>query len=174
MGARTYLPVLGRFLQVDPVAGGSANDYDYVNGDPINSFDLAGTISWSGVVDIATNAAEVASFVPGPIGTVAAGVATAGQLAQGNYAAAAADAVGMIPGGKLAGSIVKGVEKEAPAVEKAVEKTSFVGPKNYSEYQDVTKGNSVPNRKTDTTRGSFERNLEQSGWEKPRKEDPRM
>ncbi|WP_433657879.1 putative toxin [Nocardia sp. CA-128927] len=42
MGARTYLPILGRFLQVDPVLGGSANNYDYVNGDPVNSFDLSG------------------------------------------------------------------------------------------------------------------------------------
>jgi hypothetical protein len=31
-----------RFLQVDPVEGGSASDYDYVSGDPTNSFDLDG------------------------------------------------------------------------------------------------------------------------------------
>lgn len=30
------------FLQTDPIAGGSANSYDYVNQDPINKFDLAG------------------------------------------------------------------------------------------------------------------------------------
>ncbi|WP_433664142.1 PA14 domain-containing protein [Nocardia sp. CA-128927] len=42
MGARTYLPTLGRFLQTDPVPGGSANNYDYVNGDPVNSLDLSG------------------------------------------------------------------------------------------------------------------------------------
>jgi hypothetical protein len=34
-----------RFLQTDPVPGGSANAYDYVNQDPINQIDLAGTSS---------------------------------------------------------------------------------------------------------------------------------
>ncbi len=46
MGVRLYAPTLGRFLTVDPVAGGSANDYDYVSADPINAFDYAGTWSW--------------------------------------------------------------------------------------------------------------------------------
>ncbi|MFD6102362.1 PA14 domain-containing protein, partial [Nocardia salmonicida] len=46
MGDRTYLPVLGRFLQTDPVEGGSANAYDYVNADPINNLDLTGRCPW--------------------------------------------------------------------------------------------------------------------------------
>lgn len=46
MGARVYLPVLGRFLQLDPVEGGTDNNYAYVN-DPVNDFDLDGN-SWFG------------------------------------------------------------------------------------------------------------------------------
>ncbi|HTU39967.1 MAG TPA: LamG-like jellyroll fold domain-containing protein [Acidimicrobiales bacterium] len=43
MGQRTYVPTIGRFLQVDPVDGGSANAYDYVNQNAVNSQDLDGT-----------------------------------------------------------------------------------------------------------------------------------
>jgi RHS repeat-associated protein len=42
MGDRGYSPALGRFLEVDPIEGGTTtNDYGYV-GDPINMFDLDG------------------------------------------------------------------------------------------------------------------------------------
>jgi RHS repeat-associated protein len=43
MGVRLYDPLLGRFLQVDPILGGSANDYEFCSGDPVNCFDLGGT-----------------------------------------------------------------------------------------------------------------------------------
>lgn len=43
MGVRSYVPAVGRFISTDPIAGGSANAYDYANADPINGFDLAGT-----------------------------------------------------------------------------------------------------------------------------------
>ncbi|MGN6373065.1 MAG: RHS repeat-associated core domain-containing protein, partial [Solirubrobacteraceae bacterium] len=46
MGARSYIPQLGRFLQTDPIPGGSANAYAYTYGDPINQTDLTGELTW--------------------------------------------------------------------------------------------------------------------------------
>jgi RHS repeat-associated protein len=42
MGARSYVPQLGRFLQPDPIPGGSANAYSYTYGDPVNTSDPSG------------------------------------------------------------------------------------------------------------------------------------
>lgn len=41
MGSRVYLPELGRFLSVDPIEGGTDNNYVYSN-DPVNQTDLTG------------------------------------------------------------------------------------------------------------------------------------
>jgi RHS repeat-associated protein len=42
MGVRSYVPQLGRYLQPDPIPGGSANAYSYVFGDPVNASDPSG------------------------------------------------------------------------------------------------------------------------------------
>jgi RHS repeat-associated protein len=57
MGARSYVPQLGRFLQPDPRPGGSANAYTYTFGDPVNSSDPSGelTYGFSGWLSAANN-----------------------------------------------------------------------------------------------------------------------
>lgn len=56
MGVRAYSPSTGRFSQVDPVAGGSANAYDYAAQSPLSNLDLTGqwrmhlTWHWWGVI----------------------------------------------------------------------------------------------------------------------------
>ncbi|WP_136043394.1 MULTISPECIES: hypothetical protein [unclassified Microbacterium] len=66
MGARLYVPALGRFLQVDPVEGGVDNDYVWPT-DPIGSSDLSGEFDWLLALDIVSTAIM---FVPG-VSTVA-------------------------------------------------------------------------------------------------------
>ena len=68
MGARVYLPVLGSFLQIDPVEGGTDNNYGYAN-DPVNEFDLDGNFSWGSVWNASKN------FVKNNWKTIAVGVA---------------------------------------------------------------------------------------------------
>lgn len=51
MGARPYVPLLGRFCRSNPWRGG-ANDYDYCSGDPVNCTDLAGAYGYTKTYDI--------------------------------------------------------------------------------------------------------------------------
>jgi RHS repeat-associated protein len=100
MGARVYIPNLGRFLQVDPVEGGVENNYVYPP-DPINEFDLEGSFGWGSALKAVTRVASVASMIPGPIGMAASGVAVAGNLVQGKWKEAGLAAVGVVGGGTL-------------------------------------------------------------------------
>jgi RHS repeat-associated protein len=46
MGLRSYVPQLGRFLQPDPISGGSANAYSYTFGDPVDTSDPSGALTY--------------------------------------------------------------------------------------------------------------------------------
>ena len=100
MGVRLYDPRLGRFLQTDPIQGGSANDYDYVAGDPVNDFDLAGTFSFK---KFGRRLGRIARWAAPIVGTVAFAVCVAGTggLCGGLGLAAAA----LSASGRLAGCI---------------------------------------------------------------------
>jgi len=91
MGARVYVPGLGRFLEVDPVVGGNANDYDYCDADPINCWDLDGRFGWK---KFFKKVASVAVVVAGVAGAVACGVSVVCGVAVGAVAGAASYTLG--------------------------------------------------------------------------------
>jgi RHS repeat-associated protein len=64
MGVRSYVPAMGRFISTDPVAGGSANAYDYADVDPVNGLDLDGNCSRKRCKRKYTNSARVTSRRP--------------------------------------------------------------------------------------------------------------
>lgn len=95
MGARIYLPTLGRFLEPDPVPGGTPNGYTYVL-DPVNFSDYSGAflgihirINVNTVYRIAVGAVAVA-------GAVAVGLAVAVCVATVACGLAAVAAIGSL------------------------------------------------------------------------------
>jgi RHS repeat-associated protein len=86
MGARIYVPQLGRFLQPDPVYGGSANAYEYAYQDPVNETDLDGRCPWCVVVG--GIAVRVVAGVVARRGAAAAGATLLGRAALRRTAAA--------------------------------------------------------------------------------------
>ena len=82
MGARLYDPTLGRFLSKDPVSGGSANNYEYCFGDPVNCFDLTGTLSLRGLLNAIATTAVILGAVAS-IAAIAAGCIVCGWVGFG-------------------------------------------------------------------------------------------
>lgn len=115
MGARPYSPFLGRFLTVDPVAGGSANDYDYdyTNGDPINETDIDGRWTWKSVFKTAATALSVVSSIAGsiPLCGVCSAVGLITGVASAGFTAATGDwkGAGMALVGTAAGVAFGGI-----------------------------------------------------------------
>jgi len=115
MGVRLYHPNTGRFLQSDPVDGGSATAYDYCNADPINCLDLDGRwgiklpslSSIKNAVTVVAKVASVASMIPGPIGTIAGVVSAGAYAATGNWKEAAWAMAGAAAAVVGAGAAVK-------------------------------------------------------------------
>jgi hypothetical protein len=94
MGARLYLPALGRFTSPDVKTQGSSNAYDYANQDPINNSDPTGAMSQttSNIVSAALQIGFIvlSMFVTdglSAIGITATAASEAGAFARAGYVA---------------------------------------------------------------------------------------
>jgi RHS repeat-associated protein len=89
MGARPYTPTHGRFLTIDPIQGGCANNYVYVHGDPVNSSDLSGMGGLGDLWDAASNIWDatggklVHAVKCDPIGWLSVAAGVVGTIASG-------------------------------------------------------------------------------------------
>jgi RHS repeat-associated protein len=117
MGARVYIPALGRFLSVDPIEGGTENNYLYPT-DPINEFDLTGEFSFKNAMKKVAAVSSVASIIPGPIGMAAAAVSVGAYAAAGDKKQALIAAATLAASAVGAGAAVKAAQavKAAKAV----------------------------------------------------------
>ena len=106
MGARVYVPALGRFIQVDPVVGGSANSYDYANQDPTSFSDPSGNApegrDWIGLGLVAVGSAVVSLFVGAKMGAQAG-------MAMGAIVGALLGVTNMVAQGLTGGDFMMGV-----------------------------------------------------------------
>lgn len=150
MGVRLYHPTTGRFLQVDPVAGGSASAYDYCNADPVNCTDLGGTFTWKGLIKGVAVVGSIASFIPGPVGAAAGFISAGAYAASGNTtmaltmaAVGAAQLVGAGPAARVGASMVTRAAQTASRVNlKAKQKVGEAILKRYGGANRVV----IPNR----------------------------
>ena len=122
MGQRVYVPSLGRFIQVDPVVGGSANGYDYANQDPTANSDPAGTdntiltdyvaplLLGVGAVGLAITLRSPGSLLTmwGVVGGATIGFIVAGAVNRSTTGSTMGDPTTMLIG-VLAGAVIGGV-----------------------------------------------------------------
>lgn len=148
MGARYYDPVTGRFISTDPKLTDEGNIHSF------NRYAYANNNPYRFFDPDGREPGNLyqRGYVPPPA-----------QIFPEPGLVRFIPEIVLIPGG-----IAKLVSKVAAPDEAPLPANSS------SKYQDITTGNSVPNRATDVTRAEFERNLTDGGWMRTTSKDGKV
>ena len=104
----------------------SAQTCSYPSEEPCEAVGGGEPISWETILDWTQTALDIIGFIPGPIGMIADVLNTGISLARGDYAGAALNAIGIIPGlgdaakaAKMGANALQGAAKLADAAKTA-------------------------------------------------------
>ncbi len=159
MGDRVYLPELGRFTSVDPVLGGSQNDYVYAT-DPINGNDYTGQF-WPIIpliVAVVVSIARLVVAIAPAIGKAAQGASTAGKAvatAAGKSGNAASAVVNAARTTQQASRVGSSAVKAAPVI-RGYQGTINFAPKMGHVLEKHTYGSTIANASKFTKANSSE------------------
>jgi RHS repeat-associated protein len=186
MGQRSYDPLAGRFMSVDPVqpnanTGGSFNLYVYANNSPYNYIDPdgrqardiqrdcdGGNCTRIGGTDLRRNEAIATGAKVGALAGIAVAAAcdvgTGGVCVIGNPA--------IVATGTFVGGVAGGVTNSIAEKFGGANNNTSAGPPppdddgQNTKVKDSTKGRSVRNTDASISRTDFEKNLESNGFQR--------